>query len=334
MPQWRNIFKRRDSWYVRFNVNGREVWRSAGGSKQAAQELLGKLRGEAERSAMGLPRSIRSSPTLKAWAPKYMAWAKQHKRSWDRDKLSLTHLEPVLGHLRLAEITKPRVEAYMRDRVDQVSPATVNREVACLRKLLSHAVDAGQMDSNPLRRIQMLRESPARKPVLSDQDEERLLEACQPWLRAVVEAALLTGCRQGELRDLRWRHVDLDQHSLVVVDSKTGAPRDVPLHAKLEASLRERRGLPDGYVFTLPDGKPIAKYTCSQAFRRVARKLGLPIRFHDLRHVAGTRLLAAGANLPEVADFLGHKTLVMARRYAHTSRTRLRDLVGRMGIGN
>ena len=69
----------------------------------------------------------------------------------------------------------------------------------------------------------------------------------------------------------------------------------------------------------------------NHAMQRAVKKIGSEdLRFHDLRHIAGTRLLASGASLPEVASFLGHKTLSIARRYAHVTQNRLRDLVSRM----
>ncbi|MFH1529192.1 MAG: tyrosine-type recombinase/integrase [Pseudomonadota bacterium] len=65
--------------------------------------------------------------------------------------------------------------------------------------------------------------------------------------------------------------------------------------------------------------------------QRATKKIGrVGFRFHDLRHIAGSRLLAEGASLPEVASILGHKTLSIARRYAHVTQTRLRDPISKV----
>lgn len=325
-----NIMLRKGHWYVRVVVRGRQIWRSAP-DKDSAQKLLGDLRKDIARDKVGLPRKVRH--TLASWAPHYMEWARAHKRSWKRDQWCLTQLLQTFGTFRLNDIDKARVEAFMRDRKKEVAPSTVNRQVALLRKVLSHAVESGEIEVNPLRGIKLFQESPGRMPTLEPKDEKLLLEACPPWLRFLVRLAIASGCRQGELLALRWRHVDFDNGALVVEDSKSGESRRVPLHPVMLEELRTIRGLPDGYVVTYENGRPPAADNVSSAFKKAARKIERgDLRFHDLRHIAGSRLLAAGAALPEVASFLGHKTLIMARRYSHTSWTRLRDLVGQVPV--
>jgi integrase len=277
--------------------------------------------------------------------------------------------------LRLHEITKARAEEYMRDRrrvetarsvshreaferrrgrgevprntkapaPQSLSPASVNREIACLRKLLSFAVDMGELEANPLSRIRLFREPPGRIPTIEPEDKRQLLSALPEWMRPIARLAMMTGCRQSEILALRWKHVDLSAGTLTVEDSKSGDARRVPLHPALADELRERRGLPDGWVVDMPErphrnpktGRPMeptrSPTSISHAFRNAARKIGRPdLRFHDLRHVCGSDLLATGANLPEVAAMLGHRTLVMAKRYSHANPVRLASLVAAM----
>ena len=330
-PQRDNIYKRGNSWYVRIWVDGTEIRKSAGRSKDAARILLVRMRNDADRGRMGL--SKKSRMTIADWAPRYLEWAKAHKRSAWRDEICWKHLKPAFGHLRFNDVTKARVEVYQRDRQKKVSGPTVNREVAILRKLLSHAVEAGELETNPLARVRMLQESPARQPMLQPKDEERLLRACSNWLASLVRLAVTTGCRQGEILALRWKHVDFDNGALIVEDSKSGDSRRVPLHPSLLEELRTRRGPPEDYVTVQDDGKPPPRYKVSEKFRKAAKSVGLSdLRFHDLRHVAATRLLSSGASLPEVAAVLGHKTLAVSSRYAHTTWTRLRALVADMPL--
>jgi len=329
--QSNSIMRRGDSWYVRIVRDGRQVWRSAGKSKEAAQELLVKLRAELDREAAGLPAKVKASPTLSDFAPEYLAWAKLHKRSAARDVRELPRLEAHFGNLRLTEINKLRVGAFMRSRSEVVGPARINRQVALLRKILSLAVEYGKLDANPLSRIKMLREPPARQPQVSLEDEKAIVAACPPWLAWIVRLAIYTGCRQGELLSLRWRNVDFGNASLVIEDSKSGESRRVYLSQGLLAELRERKGEPDAPVCTHAVGSVPTQGMVSNGFLTVVRGLGRnDLRFHDTRHVAASRLLDAGASLPDVATVLGHKTLIIARRYAHTSPDRLRGLMDRM----
>ena len=334
MAQKNNVVRRGKRWYVRFQVDGRDVWRSAGSSREAAQEMLPKLRDQAEREARGLSRKPQSTPTFSEWAPKFLAWSAANKRSYARDKWCMPQLVKVFGRFRLADIAKPQVEEFMQERRKEVSEASVNRQVALLRRVLSYAVQMRKMDVNPLLGIKMLQEAPARQPQLDLETEKKLLATSKPWLRFMIQLAVSTGCREGELLALRWRHVDFDGGMLIVEDSKSGQSRRLPLHPSMLAELKRRRQLPEGFVITEANGSVPTSSAVVTGFRRAVGRIGRPdLRFHDLRHIAGSRLLAAGAALPEVADFLGHKTLIIARRYAHTSQTRLKDLVARMPAG-
>jgi len=350
-----NLYQRGGRWYVRFMVDGRLVRRSGGRTKAEAQIILARLREDAERGKLGLPKKNRR--TFGQWAPEYLEWAKRFKRSWKRDEQSLGFLLPVFKDLRLQDITKERVEAYQRDRLrdtkrtrknEEVRPgrrgkqpptptikgSTINREVACLRKALAYAVERGEIEVNPLTGVRMLPESPARQPILDPDDERKLLEACSPdWFRQMVRLAIASGLREGELVALRWRDFDFGEGEVVVRDSKSGESRRVPVHAELMDEFKKLRQHPEALVFPGRKGKPKSALTVVKAFVRARTKIDRPdMRFHDLRHIAGSRLLAAGANLPEVADWLGHRTLIMAKRYAHTNRSRLRALVNSVPI--
>lgn len=353
-----NVFKRGERWYVRLWVDGREIRKSAGRSRQGAQLLLARLRTDAERGRVGLGKAARA--TMADFAPRYMEWAKAHKRAWATDARLLRFLQARLGSLRLDKINPATVEAYKAARredtaattharaelrrakaagkepppLPKVSGPSVNREVACLRKLLSLAVQLGELNENPIRGLRMFAESPARRPHLDPEQEAALLGACRPWLASIVRVALVTACRQSELLALRWKHVDFARGALTVADSKTGDSRTVPLHPAALAELAARRGLPDGFLFVLPAGGPPAVTYVQKAFRKAAKSAGLlEFRFHDLRHVAATRLLLAGASLPEVKAFTGHKTLAMVERYAHPDGARLPELVARLPVG-
>ena len=328
-----NLYLRGDTWYIRFWEDGKEVRRVGGKDKKMAQEKLGLLRADAARGKLGLAMAARSAPTLSEYKAEYLRWANAHKRSAERDERSLLVLEPVFGNTKLSMITRAAVMAYQQARLDHVSGATTNREVACLRKILSHALDAGKIEKNPLLRFHMMPESPGRIPVLEPADEDRLLKALLPWMRPLVRLAVATGARQGELLGLLWRDLDLQAGMLTITDSKSGDSRRIPIHPALLPELNARKGDADKPVIVLPDGTSPARYSVTSAFKDACRAIGrAELRFHDLRHVAGSRLLATGASLPEVAAMLGHKTLAMSKRYSHVSPVRLAGLMAAMPV--
>ncbi len=130
-----NLYLRGDTWYIRFWEDGKEVRRVGGKDKKMAQEKLGLLRADAARGKLGLAMAARSAPTLSEYKAEYLRWANAHKRSAERDERSLLVLEPVFGNTKLSMITRAAVMAYQQARLDHVSGATTNREVACLRKI-------------------------------------------------------------------------------------------------------------------------------------------------------------------------------------------------------
>ena len=148
-------------------------------------------------------------------------------------------------------------------------------------------------------------------------EEARLLEACQqarnPWLLPIVQLALETAMRQGELIRLRWEHIDLNRRTAHLPDTKNGESRTVPLST---TAVRVLRALPrslHGQVFP-----GVTTEAIKRAYIRAVRRAGIEdLRFHDLRHEATTRLFEKGLNIMEVASITGHKDLRMLRRYTH-----------------
>jgi integrase len=337
--KWRT-WKRADGttgggWYARVAMpDGREVWRACP-TREAAIALVSELRDEAGRLRLGLPTAPRGSRvTFREVIPDFLAWSRSNKRSWERDDRSLKHLSRYFGDRVLSEITPREVERYREARRSETthygsppSNPTLNREVRCLTRLMRWAVDRGLLPESPLRGLRLPPEAPPRVPVIDSDTEARLLAALPAWSRLPVTLALRTGARAGEILAARWKDIDLDRGTWTIPDSKNLSPRTVPLHPEVVSMLRPHRGLPDALVCTRA-GQPVPVHTLSERFHDAARKIGRPdLRLHDCRHAFGSRLLAAGAALPEIAALLGHKTLYIAARYSHASADRLRALV-------
>ncbi len=148
--------------------------------------------------------------------------------------------------------------------------------------------------------------------------------ACPEWLRGIVECALLTAMRVGEIVRLRWRHVDFDGGTITIEETKSGRPRTIPLHPYLADQWRPRRGLPEGFVFLVRGRGTVSVQTVSNMFRRAANRVGVSLRFHDTRHVAITRMINAGVPLFSVMAIAGHTSAAMTRRYVTTTTQEMR----------
>lgn len=133
--------------------------------------------------------------------------------------------------------------------------------------------------------------------------------------------ALNTGLRSGEIFNLKWEEVDLEQNCLCLKVRKTGRALELPLNAKAEAVIQAWSGIGRcPYVFFNPatgdhfkDLKLGLKNACSRA--------GLKkVTWHTFRHTFASRLLREGVDLVTVKELLGHSTVAVTMRYVHTNR--------------
>ncbi|MEX2149083.1 MAG: site-specific integrase [Steroidobacteraceae bacterium] len=202
--------------------------------------------------------------------------------------------------------------------------ATINRVIAMLKACLNHAHGRHRVASREAwARLKKFRAvDSARLRWLSVDETRRLLNACSPDLRALAQAGLLTGCREGELLAVRARDFDATSQSLLIPDSKSGRPRRVPLTAEgvaLFESLAAGRE-PDALLLMRKDGSPWHRVAVIRAMQvaSAASKIDPPATFYTLRHTYASHLVQAGTPLLYVASALGHRDARMVERhYGH-----------------
>lgn len=130
-------------------------------------------------------------------------------------------------------------------------------------------------------------------------------------LLPIIEWAIETGMRQGEILGLRWENIDLDIRLAFLPLTKNGSSRKVPLSLRAVAILSELHR-DQGLVF------PVDRKTLYSAWSSLMGRTAIEgLRFHDLRHEAISRFFERGLSLPEVAAISGHKSYKMLFRYTH-----------------
>jgi len=246
------------------------------------------------------------------------------------------------GDRRLSQVTYLDLETYRNRRKATLvmggkprTDASVNREMALISHMLTKAVEWGLLESSPFKKGKrlMLKENNHRLRFLTESEIEALLKACEdlktysPHLRPLVETALLTGMRRGELLGLQWEQIR--NGFIYLTETKSGKGRQIPINDRLHDVFREvRRGnqLKSPYVFCDSQGRRF--YEVKRSFASACRRAGIEdFRFHDLRHTFASRLVMKGASLKAVQELLGHASLAMTMRYAHLSHEHLRDSV-------
>jgi integrase len=327
----------RKFFYLRYSINGRKRGIKIGeygpmsllDARQRCNELKASInRGIDPQEEKNLLRQI---PTFGQFVNEhYLPYARANKRSvgCDESKLRL-HLLPLLQYRRLDQIATPELQRYFDQLKSTYKPATVNRHISLLSRMLKLAVTWGFIDKNPALGIRKLQENNERHRYLSDQEIVRFLEALKEEQNPVAAAALAfllyTGVRKQEALGARWEHVDLHKKVWFIPRSKNGKLRHVILNPMAVKLLEQQPRVP-GNPFVFPGKVPGQPLNNPQkAFNRVLKKIGITnFRIHDLRHSFASLAINNGASLYEVQHLLGHSQAKTTSRYAHLGDETLR----------
>ena len=220
--------------------------------------------------------------------------------------------------------------------------ASANRILTVLKAALSLAYREGRVPSDDAwRRVKPFANVEApRIRYLTDDETIRLVNACHPDLRALVVAAVLTGCRYGELARLRAADLDADAGALHVRETKAGKPRTVPLTDEAGRHFIALAAGKPGPVLLLTraDGRPWGKSCQHRPLQEAcaAAKVAPAASFHVLRHTFASRLAQRGVPMAVIGAALGNSERICARHYAHLSPSYVADAIrkaaGELGI--
>jgi len=233
-----------------------------------------------------------------------------------------------------------------------------NRSLRLLRAAFNWGIRTGTVKTaSPFRRegisaVPLTKET-SRSRRLQGDEGDRLLAACGSHLRLVVEAALETGCRRGELLSMVWQQLELGPRPEIWLPegkTKTAVARRVPMSTRLKALLEMRRTalrtaldlqgedpLPDDvYVFGNEIGQ--RQDGIKTAWGSVCTRARIDgLRFHDLRREAGSRWMDAGVPLATIQKWLGHANISQTSTYLatttageHDAMRRFEERIGRL----
>jgi integrase len=145
-----------------------------------------------------------------------------------------------LGTLRLIHLTPKEIASYRDIRLQEVSPASLKRELTILSRVLTIASrDWGiSIPQNPVSMISLPKADQARTRRLEAGEKERLLQSSNPELHRIITLALETGMRRGEILCIKKSHIDFNKSVLFIPSTKTDTPRSIPLSSAALTSLR------------------------------------------------------------------------------------------------
>jgi len=267
-------------------------------------------------------------------------------------------IRPKLGDIEVAKLTTERVERWRNEIADtparirtrpglapvyktgggkdaqRARRATANRQLTVLKAALNKSWRDGKVASNsawarvaPFRGVNV-----ARVRYLSVAEAQRLINACDPDFRQLVQAALETGARLGELVALQVHDFNRDAGTVGIRDSKSGKPRHIVLTEEGAAFFRQICSGRPGHAIMLPraDGQPWGPgHQREPMLAANARaKITPPISFHGLRHTWASLAAMAGVPLMVVAKNLGHRdTRMVELHYGHLAPSYVADAI-------
>jgi integrase len=329
-------------WQTEVTLNYRRVRRFAGYTKEEAKTFLAKLRVAAKEGK--LKELINPQPkgdAFDTYARGLLDSAEwKAKRSASRNEISLKHLNRAFKDMRLAEINPGLVRKYVTERKeDGMSPATINRELSLLKTILYAAEADGIIGSNPIRgrRLKKLEEANSREKIilemkLTDSHLQRLIDCAAEHFKPILEIALITGMRRGEILKMKWKDIDFRLGTIRIPkeNSKSKKERIIPVDSVLYKILDsiERKA---EYVF-MNDWTGGRRQDIREAFTAACKRAEIPcgrkdgLTFHDLRHVAAYNL-AKVTDIVTASKILGHSSIQMTMRYVHPTDTDKREAI-------
>jgi integrase len=231
------------------------------------------------------------------------------------------HLKPFFGSVPATELDSRLLARYVdRRREKRASNATINRELACLKRMYRLAYQSTPPRVESVPHFPHLKETNVRQGFVTSEQFAELVAHCpHMWLRAVLETAYNYGWRVSELLNLRVCQVDLVGRTsrLEPGTTKNQEGREVTIESGrllelLRQCLEGKR--PEDHVFTRGD-KPIRDFR--KRWQNLCTAAGVPgLLFHDLRRTAARNLRAAGVPEEIIMRIAGWKTSSVFKRYA------------------
>jgi integrase len=332
------VYKRGNTWWYEFTFAGRRIQVSAKThSKTVAKEAERQRRRELENGFNST--ADRRQDRIRTVAELAKAFLADYSVRHPADRFACVLLRNVTERLATEmsiDISEKTVQTYQTQRLkDGKAPKTINEEVCLLLRILG---EYGELIRARLRKAKAIK-LPVRervgKPYNADEKAKLLAEARKrrsPAIYPALMLALNTGMRNREIRQLRWRDIDLERAFLVVQQSKTqaGEGRTIPLNSAVLAALLEhakwytgRFGTTDpawcvfpwGRAYPTDPTRPIT--TLKTAWTKVRSKAGVTGRWHDSRHTLITELAESGAGDETIRAIAGHVSPRMLAHYSH-----------------
>ena len=375
-----NITKRKDSYLIRvscgYDVNGKKItqsmtWKPEAGmtERQIEKELNRQAVIFEEKCKNGL---VSQNPrlTFAEFVPQYLNIKKDILSpsvyaQYDR---SLTNIiNPQIGHLKLANIKPVHIQNFIKHLAETPctrktingkvivydkfhSPSTIRRYLAMIQSVLNQAVKLDLIPVNPANaeKLNIPKGIAPKVEIFTKQQAAEMLTYLEKeplQFQVLIQLAIITGARRGELVALKFSDIDFTNNKITIeravvklknqpavikppkdyeVRTVTVSELCINLLRQLKAEKEITRAKlgdqwkGEEWVFTRWNGDIMNVDTPTRQFTKFLAKNELKHRkFHSLRHTSATLLLYGGVNIKQVQGRLGHGDIETTNKYLH-----------------
>ena len=308
--KWRNLDN--DSIAIRLDA---EAWVAAIGYVVAHPDTAVRSAGASSDPGAGGGGAGVKGYTLSEFRKDYIDYVKLHlaRKTVENAERVMKTFVTFIGEKSLSDLTLQDLEKYMQSRKGKVADSTINIDVRTLKAAMGVAVTWGKLSVTPFRQAKSIRVAQKEKKFLTSKEVANLLGAIkEEWYKNLVEFALVTGLRRGEVLNLRRADYDIKSGVILVQSSesyqvKGGKFRRVALNDEAIAILSSLPGTSE-WFFIDGQGEKIREDLATKKFKRYAKEAGLSndLHFHSLRHTFATLARNNGMSRNIVQAILGH----------------------------
>jgi len=317
-----SIYKKVGSpyWWICYLVDGRQYDKSLKvRSKEVAIRLRNKIEEQVVLGELGL--LLQDKKSIDEFMPIFIDYVTKRNSAGTLDrykrsiKLFTDYLKERHSDVRMVSSIKgSHIEQYMTYRRDSVGIKTVNNELRAIKRFLNVAKQLNYIKNNPAIGIKEVREA-QKPPSYYREDEIKLmLEKAEGRLKVMVVLLLQTGMRKGEINNLEWSDIDLENKTVSVNIKEDWSPKDktfrrLPLYEESYKALAGLKPKENGYVFGKPDRH------LDRTFKRFFDRIDIRGNIKKFRDTYASYSLACGMPLQNLKDNLGHSDIRTTQIY-------------------
>jgi integrase len=321
------------TYWIKYHHNGKPYYESAKSTKWAdAANLLKQREGDA---ASGKPPGVRFDKVMFA---ELVEDFKEDYKLKGQKKPRFKHLEAYFEGMRVVDVTTAKIKSYINHRQEQgAANATVNRELAALKRMLNLGAKETPPKVNRVPYIQMLKEDNVKEGFFEDSDYEAILKELPEYIKGMVQFAYWTGWREAQIRNITWKMVKIKDRLITAPGriTKNSKPHTIYMNDPLLGIIkdqRSQRNLGCPYVFhrngqQIKDFRSVWNTACRETGLGYGYRLNTKYvikwedeykqgpTIHDFRRTATRNLIRSGVSENVAMKITGHKTRSVFDRY-------------------